>query len=49
MMRKEEGGTRDDSLDSTFPEESKRFKPVRKSTLFVPKKVAYQEHLGVYL
>lgn len=49
MMRKEEIGTRDDSLGSTFPEESKEFKPVIKSIWFVPKKVAYQEHLGVYL
>lgn len=49
MMRKEEIGTRDDSLDSTFPEESKEFKPVIKSILFAPEKAAHQEHLGVYL
>ena len=49
MMRKEEIGKRDDSLGSTFLEDSKMFKPVIKSVLFVPNKVAHQEGLVLYL
>lgn len=48
-MRKKEIGKRDDSSGITIPEDSKRFKPVIKSVLFVPNKVAHQEGLVLYL
>jgi len=49
MSRKEETGKRDDRLGNTFPEDSKMFKPVIKSVLFVPNKAAHQEGLVLCL
>lgn len=49
MMWKEEIGKKDDGLGSTLPEDSKGFKLVIKSILFVPNKVAHQEGLVLYL
>lgn len=47
-MRKEETGKRGNSLGSTFPADSKRFKPVMKAVVFVAIKVAHHDGLLLY-